>query len=199
MKNRILETARNQFLNIGYKKVTTEEIASELGISKKTLYKYFSQKNKLLDAIVELTLIEIRSGCEKILYDEELEFSQKLAALMAFMGEKISKFLKRPFLREMQKNAPQIWTKIENFRKEMIFTNFTKLIEEGIKKGEFRADVNHHLVVLIYFNAVQNIIHPEVLAEMPFSAAEAFQEIIKTLFQGILSEDARKKLQSFQN
>ena len=53
MRNKILEKSNELFLNLGFKSVTMDEIASSLGVSKKTLYKYFSNKTALIDAVTE--------------------------------------------------------------------------------------------------------------------------------------------------
>lgn len=198
INRRILETAREQFFNRGFTKVTTDEIAAELGMSKKTLYKFFPKKNKLLEEVLELTMLEVKKGAEEIIQDDSLEFTAKLERLFAFLGGKVSMLLRRPFLQDIQRNAPQIWHKIEKFRKEMIQSRFANLINEGVQKNELRCDVNPQLVTLIFFNAIQNIINPETLSNIPFTASEAFEAIIKTIFEGILTEDARKNYRSVE-
>jgi AcrR family transcriptional regulator len=194
IKKRILETARLQFFRSGYTKVTTDEIAAELGISKKTLYKHFPSKEKLLREVMEMTLVEFKSGVDGILLNERTDFVEKLKQLMNFLGGQISKTFTRPFLNDIQKNAPEIWKKVEAFREKNIHTTFANLIDEGIDKGLFRSDVDQRLLVLIYFNAIQHTINPEVLSQLPFSTSEVFETIIKVIFEGILTDKARTKI-----
>lgn len=191
-KTRILESAREQFANRGFSKVTTDEIASELGISKKTLYKHFPKKETLLQEVMEWTMYEIRQGAEKILNDDRLEFTEKLESIMTFIGGQVSRYLTKPFLRDIKRSAPELWARFEAFRKEQINSKFSNLITLGIKIGVFRKDVNQQLVVLVYLNAIQNIIHPETLSHLPFTASEAFESIIKIIFEGILTDHGRQ-------
>lgn len=193
MKKRIMESARLQFFKSGYTKVTTDEIATELGISKKTLYKHFPSKEKLLQEVMEMTMEELKGGVDRILLDTNIDFLEKLKRLMNFLGGQISKTFTLPFLHDIHRNAPEIWEKVEAFREKNIHTTFANLIQEGINQGIFRNDVHQHLLVLIYFTAIQNIINPEVLSQLPFSASEVFETIIKVIFEGILTDEARTR------
>ncbi|MFQ5709266.1 MAG: TetR/AcrR family transcriptional regulator [bacterium] len=192
---RILDQSKEEFSNFGFSKVTMDEIAAALGMSKKTLYKYFPSKQVLLQRVMEASMNEIRVGAEQILLDPELDFMAKLQQLLAFLGEHISQTFKQPFLKDIRKSAPDAWDKIERFREEQIHTKFSALIEEGIQKGMFRGDLIRQVVVLVYFNAIQNIINPETLSQLPFTASEVFEAIIRIIFEGILTDTARSKLQ----
>lgn len=196
-KQRILETARAQFVNHGFSKVTTDEITGELGISKKTLYKYFPSKEALLQEVLNLIMEEIRVGAEEIIHDQDLEFITKLRDFMTFLGGKLAE-LRPPFLHDIQKNAPRLWKNIETFRKEMIHTRFANLIGQGMQLGKFRNDVNQQLVVLIFLHSIQNIINPETLSRLPVTASGAFEAVIRTIFEGILTDEARMKLHDQQ-
>lgn len=196
IRHRVLTAAREQFLRFGFTKVTTDELTSQLGMSKKTLYKYFPSKEILLEEVIHLTTEEISQGAEQILHNQDLDFVQKLQQLMAFLGEQISKIFSPRFVRDIQINAPQIWEKVETFREQQVQTKFASLIEEGIRKGIFRNDINQDLLVLVYFNAIQTIIHPEVLANLPFTASQVFEAIIKIIFEGIFTDEARTKFKS---
>ncbi|MFQ5651646.1 MAG: TetR/AcrR family transcriptional regulator [bacterium] len=189
-----MEAAREKFFHHGFSKVTMEELALELGMSKKTLYKHFPQKTVLLREVVEMTLSEMRSGVEALLNDETAPFTVRLQKLLRFVGVHASKFLQRDFLTDLQRNAPAIWSHIEAFRKEMIHTRFARLIRQGVEQGVFRSDVDQELVVLIYFSLVQNIINPATLSNLPFTTKQVFDSIIKLLLEGLLTEGARSQL-----
>lgn len=181
-------------MRLGFSKVTMDELAAELGMSKKTLYQHFPGKQALLQEVMNLTMREVSAGATAILDDTTLAFIEKLEKLMTFFGGVIPNLLSKPLLQDIQRKAPHVWRQVEEFRRRQINTKFANLVREGIEKGVFRSDVDHRFVVLIYFNAVQHIINPEVLSQMPFTAAEAFRAIIRTIFEGILTDAARTKL-----
>ena len=193
-QQRILKLARDRFFEQGFSKVTMDELANELGMSKKTLYKHFPQKGQLLRAVVDCTLDELRAGVEGFLQDDSLPFLQKLEALLTFVGMKASSFLQPNFLRDVQRKAPEIWQRIEAFRREMVHTRFSRLIGQGVANGVFRDDIDQDLVVMVYFNTIQTIINPQTLANLPFTPRQVFDSLRKLLFEGLLTEDARRHL-----
>ncbi len=193
-KARILETARERFFRLGFSKVTTDELSAELGVSKKTLYKYFPAKKDLLQEVVDSVLYEIRSGLEQILRDRSLEFHQKMEVIVAYVGEKVARYFNKSFLQDIKKHHPEIWQRVDEFRRAQIYSKFSNLIKEGMRKGVFRKDVDQQVVVLVYLHAVQNIINPETLAQLPHTASEVFDAVVQIIFRGILTDEARKKV-----
>jgi len=192
IKQRILEKALDQFLQFGFTKVTMDELAAELGMSKKTLYKWFPTKESLLQAVVEMKHEEIQNGIDGILLNEGMDFVEKLKRYMAFLGEQLSKY-RAPFMRDIQRNAPEIWKQMEDFRREKVLSDFGKLLDEGVQKQVLRGDCDQQLVILMYLSSIQGLINPEVLSQLSFSATEVFETITKVLFEGILTDKARAK------
>ncbi len=193
--HRILHSAREQFIQMGFSKVTTDEIAGALGMSKKTLYKHFPTKEALLAAVMRFTMGEISEGAAAIIYDGELGYTDKLSRLMAFFSGHISRLFSRPFIQDVRRKRPHLWAEVEAFRREQIFTKFANLVAEGVNKGYLRGDVHQDLITRIYLAAAQHILNPETLAELPLTAREAFDGIVRTLFEGLLTEKGRKTLQ----
>lgn len=193
-KEHILNLAGEQFFNHGFSKVTTDELAAELGMSKKTIYKYFPSKERLLEEVVDVNLARMKTGAEKIIYDDDMEFVPKLETLLTFVARHVSRILKKPFLSDLQKHAPHVWRKIEAFRKQMIHTRFSKIIQEGVAEGVFRTDVDQEIAVLVIFSAIHGIINPETLSNLPVTADEAFKSITKMIIEGLLTEEARNNL-----
>ena len=66
MKQKILEKSKELFLNLGFKSVTMDDIANALGVSKKTIYKYFTNKTSLVDAVTGFMFESICSSIDEI-------------------------------------------------------------------------------------------------------------------------------------
>jgi len=191
MKARIAEAARQRFLRYGFSRVTTEEIARDLGISKKTLYQHYPTKRILLEAAIARMEHEIQEGIEALLRDERLDVLEKAGRLMALVGGKISR-VERPFLEDLQRIAPEVWKGIAKFRHRVVFPLMGRLIREGVRSGTFRKDLDLRLLVPLYFTVFQNTCTPEVLSQLPYSPAEVFQSLFSLLFQGMLTDEARR-------
>lgn len=197
IKKRILDKSLEMFQGFGYSKVTMEEIAANLGISKKTLYKHFTNKEHVLRELVETVKCDVEEKFEKIFADETSDFIQKLQMILDLIGENVRKMTGH-FTEDIIKNHPDIWKNIQDFRKKKSQVKFTRLIDLGIKEGFLKADINSHIVMLAYTAAIHEIMVPEVLAQIPLSANQVYDEIVRTLFEGILSEKGRFRYVNLQ-
>lgn len=192
VKRRILDTAREAFYLHGFSKVTIDEIATKNGISKKTIYKYFSSKDDLVQEVTRDTLAEMATCCQAIVAEEGVDFVDRLKRMMTLVAVQYSN-VGKALVEDLQKNAPQIWDEIDRFRTQRINIEFNALLQEGMEKGIFRGDIDRQLILMIYSNAVQTIIKPELLVHLPYSAAQIFETIVKVIFEGILTEEAKPK------
>jgi len=197
IKDRILAKSEVMFLQFGYSKVTMEEIAANLGISKKTLYKFFPSKEGLVHYIIENMKCGVDEYIDELWNDSSLDFVKRLKKLMDFFAKQSSK-LQGPLLNDLQKSIPGIWKEINEFRKKSTLKKMTLLINEGIEKGIFRKDINQQIILLMYLNTIQGIINPETLSQLPLSGDQAFEIIIKIMFEGIFTEEGREKYISYK-
>ena len=198
IRERILSAARDEFFKHGFSKVTVDEIAGKTGMSKKTIYKYFESKDDIVQAVAKETLNHMKTCCEEITRNEDDDFVDKLRQMMTLIGLQYSK-MGRPLIEDLQKNAPHIWKRIDEFRKERIHNDFGDLLREGMQKGMFRNDIDEQLILLIYSNAIQTIINPETLMNLPFTVVQVFEAIMKVIYEGILTDEAKRKYLSRQS
>jgi len=192
IRERIINKAGEMFFQFGYLKVTMDEIASKLGMSKKTLYKFYPGKEFLIRELFNNVKCEIDDYIQELWSDEKMDFVIKLKKLMNFIALNSSKF-RGPLMEDIQKYNPEIWQEILEFRRLHSQKKFSFLINEGVEKGIFRKDVNDGLIILTYISAIQGIINPEVLAQIPFSTNQVFEALGKIIFEGILTEEGRLK------
>ena len=197
VKERILTFASERFFQEGFSKVSVDDLASELVISKKTFYRFFGSKEDLLIQIMDRLVAGVRARFIKIL-DSDRDFVEKLAEVMTFLGQEVGR-LGKPLQADLQRHAPDVWKRIENFRRERITQNFSLLLEQGMEEGFVRKDVNKKIALLSFLGAVENIIRPSVLVNESFSAREALQGIMAIFFHGILTEEAESKLNDIQD
>lgn len=192
IKHKILIKAEEMFQKYGFSKVTMEEIASSLSISKKTLYKHFSNKEHILKEMVHVNKCEVDRFIEELMNDKSTPFIMKLKNFMNFIA-KVSKKIEGTMVHDIMKSHPEIWRDIEEFRQNRAYKNLSELIKEGIENGIFRKDINTEVVVLSYVSAIHTLINPETLSKLPVTADQAFSDILKILFEGLFTSEGRRK------
>ena len=191
IQERILEHARDRFFASGFSKVTMDELAAELGISKKTMYEHYQSKDELIDRVITCQMAEM-SGAMNAALKIPGGFIDKLYTMWTAIGRMACRISKN-ILDDMRRHRPDLWKKIEELRKKVVLENFTRLIDEGIGRGLVRTDVNKEVVVLMYLSSIQGVVNPEILADYSFSAEEALKTILSVVLDGILTEKARQQ------
>jgi AcrR family transcriptional regulator len=197
LKSIIITHVQERFLVEGFSRLSVDRIASDLGISKKTFYKVFENKEELVRQVADSFMQEVRDQIFRILLSDQ-GFLPKLNELMMFLGRQIARF-HRVIEVDIRKHVPELWTRLHQFRSERIHEVFGKLLDQGIREGHVRAGVNKRIFILAYLSAVEKIVQPELLADESFSAHEALQNILVIFFHGILTEEATAKLEQLQH
>jgi AcrR family transcriptional regulator len=191
LRNRILNLSRERFWESGFSKVTMDELAYELGISKKTLYIHFPSKKELFREALLSNLRNLESGLKDILENPETEFPEKLREILLFLQEKMHK-PGRIFFRDMQRYAGDVWSEIERERTRILKEQFGRFLDTGTEKGILRPGIEGSVLLTALLSLVQQMINPEVLAQTSKTLAQAIEEVFEILFLGILTEEGRK-------
>lgn len=192
IKERILTKAEEMFLQFGYSKVKMEEIAAGMGISKKTLYKFFPSKENLIREIVLSRQCTVENHINNIWKDETIDFVAKLKIMMDYLGQQTSR-VKGPLMDDMRKCIPDIWNEIHDFKKIRSLEKARGLFELGVENGAFRRDIGQDIVILMFSLATEGILDPEVLSQIPYTGPQVVETIFKVLFEGIFTEEGRTK------
>lgn len=195
-KQRIVDVSSRQFMENGISKVTLDEIATELGMSKKTMYKFFPSKEDLLRAIVHAMMNGVRLRVEAVVNSDK-PFLEKAPQLLAVIGHQISTMSKQ-FLLDLQRFAPALWKEIDEFRRQRILTSVRKMFIQAQEEGVFRKDLDIELFILVFVSSVQNIVNPQTLSQNSFSAAGALRGIFMIIFEGAMTDEARKNSHLFE-
>ncbi len=192
---RILIAARSRFLSFGFAKVTMDEIASDIGISKRTLYQHFESKEVLLREAMLDKLTEVTMGVAGIVERSGPSPADKLSELVVFLARRLPRFSK-VFLEDMRRYAPDLWVELDERRNRAVKGSFRKLILEGQKEGTFRSDLNLELLLLILEALLHRVVNPDALAELPWTLAQVVVEILEILSIGIVTDEGRWSLQA---
>jgi hypothetical protein len=106
--------------------------------------------------------------------------------------------LGRPFLKDMQRFAPSIWKEADEFRRVHLLSKVISMIHQAKQEHVFRSDVNEEVIVMMLNACIQNIVTPEVLSQHSFSPKDAMYTIFHVIFEGALTEEARKEFLNYE-
>lgn len=192
MKEKIIEKANDMFLSLGFKSVTMDDLASEMGISKKTIYAHFQNKTKLVEATTDHLFCTVSEGINAIL-EENKEPIEELYAIKAFVmhhlkGEKTSPQY------QLQKYYPKIHSslKIRQFdtMQECVIDN----LERGKKIGVYRDNIDVKIISRLYFMGMTGIKDQEMFPIHKFPVAKLITDYLEYHIRGIATEKGLKIL-----
>ncbi len=195
LRDRIIEAAERKFLSSGFVRVTADDLAHELGMSKRTMYSVFRSKDEILMAVVRRMTASMLEKISRGLDDPTLNFAEKFALLAAALGKRLAS-ISPVFLDDVRRSAPEAWRYIDEFRREKIMKYGRGLFESGRREGYFREDVDLDLVLKMFIELVQHFISPEAVLSSGLPAGEVMSTIFSVFFGGVLTGKGRKAMGS---
>jgi AcrR family transcriptional regulator len=188
---KIVNAARRYFLAHGFRTITMNDLAEELGMSKKTLYVFFPSKAALLEAVLLEKFHDIDAELDRITID----CSDVPAALHRFLAcvQRHTEEVQPPFVRDIRRE-PELFAIVEARRRDVIWRYFSKLLGEGRRSGIIRKEIPTTHIVEMLLAAVQALLNPSKMAELDLTPKTGFTTIIKVILEGVLTETGRRKL-----
>lgn len=187
-KDKILNYSRNKFYREGFYKTSMDEISSELHISKKTIYKYFPSKEKLLEEICSGTSCDIANRLDSIV-DGNDNVVIKFVRILNFHSN-FSRNISDKWLKDLSIHAPDIKKNIDEKKNERINQVVEKLLEQG-KKEKLIEDYPSKLIILAFNSSLTSALNSDFLINNNFSMHDAFRITYEMLLNGILTEKGK--------
>lgn len=195
MRDKILIGATDLFLNYGFKSVTMDDIASALGVSKKTIYQHFDNKTKLIEATT-LNLFEIIScGIDHICSLEKNPI-EEIYSIKQFIMEHLKDEKSSPQY-QLQKYYPSIYKTIKAKQFEVMQSCVTNNLKRGVKQGLYRESINVEFISRIYFNSMLAIKDKDLFPLKKFSMNTLMSHFLEYHLRGICTPNGLETLNKF--
>lgn len=192
MKEKIIKQATELFLSVGFKSITMDELAHEMGISKKTIYSHFSTKNELVDECVLDIFKTISSGIDCICSTGKNPI-EELYEVKKFILEHLRDEKSSP-LQQLHRYYPETYLKVKkqqfNFMKSCVLENITK----GMSLGVYRDNLDIEFISRIYFTGMIGIKDQSVFPAEDFPVHELHEKYLEYHLRGIVTPRGRKIL-----
>ncbi len=175
IKEEIVVRSEQLFMRVGVKSVTMDDISRELGISKKTLYQHFENKDSLIEAVVG-THCEREQSCTDEISRSAKDALDEIKNIGVFLASTIED-VSPSTLFDLQKYYRKSWETLMKKQDEHIINSIVKNIEKGIAAGHYRTDVNPEVIARIYAKATYMIVEEIANPNSRFSRKEMVWEL----------------------
>ncbi len=193
MKLKILKKAGEMFLDYGFKSVTMDDIADEMGISKKTIYAHFKNKNVLIEAAT-MTIFEMISQGIDCICELKKDPIEEIFEIKNFIHTNLNDE-KTSSQYQLQKYYPAIFHTLKMRQLELMDTCVVNNLKRGIELGLFRDDMDLNFITRIYFNGVIGIKDEETFPRDTFDKKYLSSCFLNYHIRAIATEKGRRKLE----
>src|SRR5438046_8572473 len=191
IRQRIVDATREHVFSYGLRSVTMDDLAEELGISKKTIYTHFPGKIDMLEAVLADKFASVEEQLKEVTRAQPHDFPATLRELLAGTQRELDE-IKPPFVRDMRQKAPQVFQVIERRRAALFQQYFGNLLLAGQRAGMVRKDVPANLIIEILLSIVQAILNPAKMEKLGMMPKEGCAGSLRIVLHGALTPRGRK-------
>lgn len=196
METLIINKAKALFFSYGIKSVSMDDLARVSGLSKKTIYQFFADKQQLVNRVVDDLLVRHRqalsAGRESRNPVEEI-VHQSGSPFQAFVD------ISGSFFHELEKFFPSIWKKLVDHRDEVLRPAIARNLQRGMEEAYFREDLNVNLTASIRLQQLSTALNPRNLTGSRYSSRQLMQDLTSFYLHGIATAKGKKMIYKYLN
>ena len=196
-KQRILEKAHELFHRYGLRSVSMDDIAAQVGMSKKTLYLYFTDKDELVDAVFTTIMEGNKTMCsaeqqsaDNALHEVFLAFD-RTQEMFAQMHPAV--------LFDMEKYHTATFVKFKEFKNTFLYGIIKDNIERGIKEELYREDIDVDILTRFRIHSIMLVFNPEVFPTNRTQIVHIEQQLVEHFLYGLSTSKGIKLIQKYKS
>jgi AcrR family transcriptional regulator len=185
------------YLTLGFKSVTMDDIANEMGISKKTIYQHFANKHDLVEAVTMQMFDTISCGIDEICLEDKNPITE-IFEIKNFVMQNLKDEKASPIY-QLQKYFPKTFKCLRNKQFEKMEDCVIRNLRKGIELGLYRNDLNLDFVSRIYYSGIHSTKDKEIFPDTMFNAVQLEEMYLEYHLRGIITEKGLKILEKITN
>jgi TetR/AcrR family transcriptional regulator, cholesterol catabolism regulator len=189
-KQRIQKAAHDLVMQYGIRSVSMDDIANNLGMSKKTIYQYFKDKDELVEAVVDEVISTNQYACKEDI-DKSENAVHEIFLVMEMMAE-MFKTMNPSILHDMQKYHPTAFSKFKKHKNEFLYNVCTQNMLRGVQEELYRPEMAVDILCRYRVETMFIPFHPEFQQSLKHSLAKIEEEILMHFLFGLVSQKGYK-------
>lgn len=186
IRTRILDEAKQQFFRYGIRNITMDDIAAALGISKRTVYEVFKNKNELVVTCLKELAVQQDKIYTEIIYNSGNVI--ETFALFIREGIKVMNSVNPVFVSDLKKFYPAIADTVFKDSDKKRYDMTYQLLERGIEEGIFRKDINIPIITRLFHEQINVITDEQMFPRDRFDHVEVFRNLVINFMRGISTQ-----------
>ncbi len=195
VKERILIKAADLFCRYGIRTITMDEIASQLGISKKTIYQFFTDKDDMVSAVIEQEIERNELECSNFRDTATDAVHQIFLALESL--EEMLKYTNPLMLYDLEKHHPASFVKLREYKYRFLHQIIIENLQWGIGAGLYRPDIDKDIVAKARIETAFLVFNPDVFPHSRYRISEVNFELAMLFLHGIVTNKGKLLIEKY--
>ena len=196
VKKKIITESVELFMKFGVRSVTMDDIAKHLGISKKTIYQHFKDKEEIILLSTSMYFEKERKDMEEMENGTE-NAVEHLHMLSVCLRDRLSN-INSSLLFDLKKYYKRAWDNYKRHKQDVIFNFVFKNLERGMAEGLFRSDINPKILAYLRMGEIELSFDKEHFPEDTFTLGDIHEQLFDHFTHGILSEKGFRLLEAYK-
>jgi AcrR family transcriptional regulator len=192
----ILDRILAMFMRYGIRSITMDDIARELGVSKKTLYHDFEDKNDLIERVINFDMMQSRKFLEEV-YRTDMHAIQEIFLVNKRIHRDRSRY-SPTFFYDLKRYFPSIYQKWLEDKRQNMFDLIVGNLQKGKQEGVYREEIHEQIIGKLYMARMEMLDSNEIIDGHQTLSADFMQEIFTYHLHGICNENGLKTLAEFK-
>jgi AcrR family transcriptional regulator len=194
-KDRILQKATDLFMRYGIRSITMDEIAAQLGISKKTIYQFFTDKDEIVEAVVnqeckknELECAGFRTSSENAVHEIFIavrETEEMLSAMNPLI------------MYDLEKHHPRSFKKLKDFKYQFLYKQIKENLQRGIEEELYRPEIDIDIVAKHRIESAFMGFNQDLFPHNRYKMSEVLMEIAYLFLYSVTTLKGRKMIEKY--
>jgi AcrR family transcriptional regulator len=197
VKDKILETSLNLFYKYGIKAITMDDIAKEMGISKKTIYRFFKEKDDIVSQLSETELKKNQLMMEEMRKQAKDPIHEMI--LISIHIQKVFAEINPVFFYDLNRQFTRALNDFKKFKSECMFSNIKRNLTDGVAQGLYRSDLDIDFVTQYRIMQMDVFMGGSDFQFENISMAKAHQLIMDIFMHGISTVKGHKLINKYKN
>ncbi len=194
---RIIRGGEELFLQAGIKSVTMDDIAKHLGMSKKTIYQSFSDKNELVKVLVKKKLVDDECQMQQIIQSSSNIIEEMINMMKC--SEEIFSRINPVVIHDLQKYHPEAWKEFQKFKSNVLVKTLEQLLSRGIEQGYIRPELDVKILAKMRVHQVEMGFNASIFPVAEFSPWKVQYQLLEHFNYGVCTLKGYQLINKYKN
>ena len=196
IQERILDTAFNLFSQFGTRSITMDDIAQKMGVSKKTLYAHFADKDEMVTHAITRYLAMVEKECKGNQHKAS-DAIEELFLVMQMLDHQFGN-MKPYVLLDLQRYHPDAYQAFLSYRDNSLKITIRQNLERGIKEGLYRPDLDIDILTQFRMASAMLCFQPDVFPPSLYDMNKVQRKLLEHFLYGLASAQGLKRIEDYK-